>query len=111
MDLRIAYRHHLESSPSLEEKIHAKAERFKKHFKGKIKVNWVCGVDGNVHHSEVNVHAGDHHYHAHAEAESLYKTFDLAAAKIEKQLQKDYQRMKNKIHRRGNETLMSQLVG
>jgi len=98
MKLKISY-HHLESTPSIDSKVKEKAEHLKKYFDGKIDVTWVCSVERDRHKSEVNVHAGNFHFHADAEDDNLYKTFDEVLHKIEKQVSKKSDKLKDKIHR------------
>ena len=95
MEIKIAYRH-LESTPSIDEKIREKAEKLKKFFDGKMHVDWTCSVEKDVHSSEVKV-TGDHFtYHASAEADSLYKTIDESVHKLEKQILKKKEMLKSK---------------
>ena len=98
MKLNISY-HHLESTPSIEEKIREKAEHLKKYFDGHVEVNWVCSIEKDRHKSDVNVHAGNFNFHATAEDDNLYKTFDEALHKLDKQLKKKNEQVKDKIHR------------
>ncbi|MBK24765.1 MAG: ribosomal subunit interface protein [Halobacteriovorax sp.] len=98
MKLNISY-HHLESTPSIDEKVREKADHLKKYFDGNVDVNWVCSVDGKRHKSEVNVHAGHFNFHAEAEDDNLYKTLDEVLHKMERQLRKKNEQVKDKIHR------------
>ncbi|MCK5072514.1 MAG: ribosome-associated translation inhibitor RaiA [Bacteriovoracaceae bacterium] len=98
MELNISYRH-LESSPSIEDKIHQKAFKLKKFFQGKMNVDWICSVENTIHSSEVTV-TGDHFsYHATAESDDLYKTFDEVIPKLEKQLVRKKEQTRNTIHK------------
>lgn len=102
MKLKISY-HHLDSSPSIDEKIRAKAEHLKKYFSGESEISWVCSVENHRHKSEVNAHAGHFHFHASAEADNLYKTLDDVIHKIEVQMSKKDNQLKDKIHRKHKE--------
>lgn len=100
MELKISYRH-LDSTPAIEEKVQQKAEKLKKYFDGKIYVDWTCGVEGDVHLSEVTV-LGDHFtYHASGRDSNLYRTLDDVVQKLEKQLRKKKELTRDKIHRKG----------
>lgn len=98
MELKITYRH-LESTPSIEEKIRNKAEHLEKYFKGNIEVHWICSVDNHRHSSEVNVHAGHNYFSARAEDNDLYKTLDQALRKIEPQIREKHKQITDHIHR------------
>ena len=87
MKVNISYLH-LESTPSIDEKVRVKAEHLKKFFDGNVEVNWVCSIEKDRHKSEVNVHASHFHFHAEAEDDNLYKTLDEVVHKLEKQMRK-----------------------
>jgi len=98
MEIKISYRH-LESTPSIDEKINKKVTKLKKFFSGKMAVEWICSVEGDNHHSVVTV-VGDHFtYHASSVEDSLYKTIDGAVSKLERQLEKKSSQIKEKIHK------------
>ena len=100
LELKIAYKH-MGSTPSISEKINDKAAKLKKFFDGKIHVEWTCSVEAGIHHSEVTV-TGDHGtFNASDSDDNLYKTFDGVIAKLEKQITKKKEILKEKIHRRG----------
>lgn len=102
MNLKTAYRH-LESTPSIEDKIQQKAKKLKKYFNGKIDVDWTCSVESGLHCSEVKVSGDSFSFHASSEDANLYHTFDNVLTKLEKQLQKKKDQMKDKLHRKMSE--------
>lgn len=97
MEIKISYKH-LDSSPAIEEQVRTKATQLKKYFQGKMKVHWVCSVEKDIHSSEVKVTGSHFACHATAHSENLYKTFDEAIAKLEKQLSK--RKDKVKVHKK-----------
>ncbi|MBT4762012.1 MAG: ribosome-associated translation inhibitor RaiA [Bdellovibrionaceae bacterium] len=97
MNLTISFRH-MDSTPSLEEKIKDKAGHLKKYFKGKVDIEWVCSVEGEGHLSKIAVHAGKNYFHAEAADENLYKTFDQALSKVERQIRKKHAQLKDHLH-------------
>ena len=97
MQLNISYKH-LDSSEAIETQIKNKSSHLKKYFQGRLDVDWVCSIDGQEHKSEVHVHAGHFTFHAHASDKNLYHTLDMALHKIEKQLSKKNELLKDKIH-------------
>lgn len=99
MEIKISYRH-IESTLAIEEKVEQKAKKLKKFFNGKMFVDWTCSVEGDVHCSDVKV-SGDHFsYHVTSKDKTLYKTFDDALGKIEKQLVKHKEQTRDKLHRK-----------
>ena len=99
MKLNISYKH-LEPLPSIQERIEQKVEHLKKYFHGSMNVNWVCSIDNGMQKSEVHIHAAHNDFYAHAESRNLYKTFDTVIEKLEAQLQKRDNQIKNKIHQK-----------
>lgn len=99
MELNISYRH-LDPSDALSAKIEEKVAHLKKYFHGKLKVDWVCSVDGHQQHkSEVNVHFGSKIFHANAVDKNLYVSLDIVLQKLEKQIQKKNGKIKNRMHK------------
>jgi putative sigma-54 modulation protein len=97
MELRIAYKQ-MDSTPSIEERIREKATKLKRFFHGKISIDWICSVEKDAHHSDVTV-SGDHfRYHASSVDDTLYKTIDDVMQKLQRQLEKKNNRVKEKIH-------------
>ncbi|MAF90577.1 MAG: ribosome-associated translation inhibitor RaiA [Bdellovibrionota bacterium] len=92
MNLNITYRH-LEATPSIEEKIKSKVEHLEKYFHGNLDIHWVCSIEDNRHISEVNAHSGKINFHARAEDETLYKTFDEVISKLNTQIRRKNDQM------------------
>ena len=89
---------HLEHTEALDEKIEAKSQKLKKFFEGNFEVQWTCYVrDDGAHCADIKCIGPSFEYHATAHSESLYKTLDLAIAKIEKQVSKKKDKWKNRI--------------
>lgn len=99
MKLTIACQN-MDHTDSIDQKIHEKSQRLQKYFEGKVTVAWNCSVKDGVHYSEVNLVGPQFDYHAKAKADNLYKTFDMAVAKLEKQIQRKKEKVKNKLHRK-----------
>ena len=88
MQLVISYRH-LESTPSIQEKIEEKMGHLDKFLNGNGHTHWVCSVDGHDQHtSEVQVKVDGGEFHAHATDKNLYHTFDMVISKLESQMRK-----------------------
>ncbi len=98
MNLQINF-HHIDSTEALKGKIGEKAEKLKKYFEGDFRVVWTCEVQGHEQSSHIHLTGKNLDLNAQASDEDLYKTFDVAIAKIEKQLAKHKTQVKDKIHR------------
>lgn len=98
MNVTITFKH-LEHTPALDERIREKSARFEKFFAGAFDVKWVCWTDEKgLHQAEVHLFGPHLECHAHGHAENLYKTLDIVADKVEKQLAKDKQKRRNRVH-------------
>ncbi len=89
----------IESTQAIKEKIEKKSQKLKKFFDGSFDVNWTCSVDKAGHHSKVHVIYKGITVNADSTKDDLYKTLDDAVTKLEKQLSKHKEQMKEKIHR------------
>lgn len=98
MKLNITFKH-LEHTPALDERIREKSEKFSKFFSGDMDVKWVCWVDASgTQWAEVVVHGSQFDCVATAGADNLYKAFDLAVDKCEKQLEKLKSKRRDRMH-------------
>jgi putative sigma-54 modulation protein len=108
MKITISFKN-LKHTPALDLRIKEKSAHLNKFFEEEsTRINWVCYVKEGVHYAEVSLHGLHKDYHATAKADNLYKTFDLAVSKLEKQLAKKKDKVKNKLHknRRGTEIVI-----
>ncbi len=99
MEVKVSYKH-LESTPSIQEAVEKKAVKLKKYFDGKMYVDWICSVEGDIHRSDVTVSGDDFQYHASSTNSGLYRTLDEVVQKLERQLRKKKEMIKNRIHRK-----------
>lgn len=85
MNVNITFRH-MEHTPALDQMIREKSEKFGKWFGAQSNVHWTCWTEGINHCSEVSIQSGQQEFFAKAQADDLYKTFDLVVHKIQNQL-------------------------
>ncbi len=85
MNVNITFRH-MEHTPALDEMIREKSAKFNKWLGPQSNVHWTCWTEGINHCSEVTIHSGHQEFFAKAQADDLYKTFDLVVHKIQNQL-------------------------
>ena len=97
MELQINF-HHLDSTESLKQKIEEKADHLRKYFNGNFRVVWTCEVQGKEHSSHVHLTGKGMDMNAKASNEDMYKTFDQVISKLEKQLAKQKNQVKDHIH-------------
>lgn len=103
MKLKITFKH-LDHTPALDERIKEKSEKFEKYFQGNISVSWVCWVHEEKHWAEVKVHGPKFDFFAKASADNMYKSLDLVVEKMERQIEKQKDQMRNKLHKNPYET-------
>ena len=97
MNLQINF-HQIESTPSIKERIEQKCKKLEKYFDGNYEVNWTCSTSKEGHHSHVILIANGWTINADSTRDDLYKTFDDALGKVEKQILKKKSQSKDKIH-------------
>lgn len=98
MKVSISFKH-LDHTPALDERIMEKSKRLEKYFEGKSDCKWICFVKSGIHYAEISLRGPHYDYFAVGTSDSLYKSLDLALEKIERQICKRKEKIKNKIHR------------
>ena len=99
MKLTISFTN-LEHTPSLDERIQEKSQKLDKYLEKSSHMKWSCYVKDNGHHyAEVDVVCAHFEYHATAGTDSLYKSIDKVISKLEKQMAKRKDKLKNKSKR------------
>jgi len=91
---------HLDHTESIDKRIQEKSEKLAKYFNGNIHCKWTCWVKEGNHYAEIDISGPTFSYHAKADSDSLYKTLDKVVHKMDRQLSKKRDKLKNKIHRR-----------
>ncbi len=97
MNLKITFKH-LDHTPALDERITEKSEKFKKYFQGNLNVHWFCWVQDGEHMAEVKIHGPKFDFFAKASADNMYKALDLVVDKMERQIEKQKDIKRNKMH-------------
>ncbi len=98
MNIKICFKH-LEHTPALDERIREKSEKLQKFFGGQFDIHWTCWVDEKQFHwAEARIVGQPHECFAKASADNLYKAFDLVIDKVERQLEKQKSKMRNRVH-------------
>ena len=98
MKITISFQH-LDHTESLDSRIKEKSKKIEKYMEGKTHAKWSCYVEDNEHYAEIDLIGPGCQFHAKAHSDSLYKSIDLVVSKLEKQVQKKHQKMKNRLHR------------
>ena len=98
MKISISFQN-FDHTETLDTKIKEKSEKLNKYVGPSGHVHWHCYVKENKHYAEIKFG----NTHAKANSDSLYKSIDMVLKKAEKQLVKQNEKKKNKIHRKTTE--------
>lgn len=97
MRLKISFKH-LNHTPALDQRIKEKSEKFEKYFQGNTSVQWFCWVHNEEHWAEIKVSGPRFTFFAKASADNMYKSLDLVVDKMERQIEKQKDLKRNKLH-------------
>ncbi len=97
MKLKISFKH-LDHTPALDQRIKEKSEKFEKYFEGNTSIQWFCWVHNDEHWAEIKVHGPKFDFFAKAYADNMYKSLDLVVDKMERQIEKQKDQMKDRLH-------------
>ena len=86
---------HLAISEALKAYARDKVEHIQKFVDRPSEAHVVLYVDHLEHHADINLKAGQFHLRGQAKSEDMYASIDLACDKIERQLKKYKDRLKN----------------
>jgi putative sigma-54 modulation protein len=103
MKLKISFKH-LDHTPALDQRIKEKSEKLEKYFQGNTTVQWFCSVHNDEHWAEIKVHGPKFDFFAKACADNMYKSLDLVVEKMERQIEKQKDQKRNKLHAHPYET-------
>jgi putative sigma-54 modulation protein len=103
MKLKISFKH-LEHTPALDQRIKEKSEKFEKYFQGNTNIQWFCWVHNDEHWAEIKVHGPKFDFFAKACADNMYKSLDLVVDKMERQIEKQKDLKRNKMHSHAHDT-------
>jgi putative sigma-54 modulation protein len=99
MLLNIAFRH-MSATDALKSHVETKSEKIRKYTGGDTKVVWTLAVEAGVHHADVRVSGPHQDFSAEGRSESMYQAVDEALEKLEKQLRKNKEILKDHLHRK-----------
>ena len=99
MNVKITFKH-LEHTPALDERIQEKSEKLEKFFGGNFNVHWTCWCDEKgMHWAEVKVFGHPQECFAKAHADNLYMALNDVIEKVERQMEKQKSKLRNRLHR------------
>ena len=88
--------HHLEITPSIRDYVSSKMTRINRHFDHVIDVNMILSVEKLRQKIEANVHLSGKDIFAESENDDMYAAIDLLIDKLDRQIVKHKEKIKNK---------------
>jgi putative sigma-54 modulation protein len=112
MQLNITFRH-IEPIDSLKNYAREKVERAHKYLDKAGDAHVVLSLERHLHHADITIHSGPFVLRGREKSEDMYASIDLAMDKIERQLRRYKERLKNhhgkdRVHHRAD--LVNQAV-
>ncbi len=98
--------HHVEITDSLRNYVNTKFERIERHFDQMTHVHVVLAVENKRQKAEVNVHVANADLHAEAVNEDMYAAIDALTDKLDRQIRKHKEKLKD--HHRAEGGLKAQ---
>ena len=94
MQLNITFRQ-FGSSDALKEYAKEKVERVNKYLDRAGEAHVVLSLERHLHHAEITIHSGAWVLRGREKSEDMYASIDLATEKIQRQLRKHKEKLKN----------------
>jgi putative sigma-54 modulation protein len=91
--------HHVELTTPIKEYVHSKLEKLERHHDKITSTNVILSVDKLVQKAEANVHVTGKEFVANSESEDLYAAIDTLADKLDRQLIKHKEKIRDHHHR------------
>ena len=88
--------HHLEITPSIRDYVNTKMIRINRHFDHVIDVNMILSVEKLRQKIEANVHLSGKDIFAESENDDMYAAIDLLVDKLDRQIVKHKEKIKDK---------------
>jgi putative sigma-54 modulation protein len=105
MDIHITAKH-LQLTEPIRRHVQEKAQKAQKYFDRITRIQVVLSVEKRIHQAEVVVHAPKQMFRALAQSNDLYAAMDSASSKIDAQIKKYKERLRNHhTHRTKADTL------
>lgn len=98
MNLNFAFRH-MDNSDAIKFYTRGKSEKLAKYFNGKVSVSWNFSVEKKTHVAHCHLVGNNMDYFGEAVTEDMHQSVDQAVDKIEKQLRRHKEIVKNHLHR------------
>lgn len=98
MNINMTFKH-MDATEALKTHVNEKTAKILKFLKGEVEANWVFYLAGDEHVADLRIQGPRIDYFGQARTENMYHSIDAAIVKIEKQLKKHKEILKDHIHR------------
>lgn len=89
-----------DSSEALKAHANEKSEKLQRFLPSEAKIDWVLHLDGDMHVADLKIHGPHVDLFAQANSENMYTSIDAVCDKLEKQLVKQKEMLKDHLHRK-----------
>jgi putative sigma-54 modulation protein len=101
MNLQFSFKH-MKASDAIRDYAKEKSERLKKYFNGRITVAWNFSVEKQNRVAHVHLVGNNMDYFGESVSEDMHASVDLVIEKIERQIRKHKEIVKDHLHRNGH---------
>jgi putative sigma-54 modulation protein len=98
MQIHMTFRQ-MDATESLKQHVTDKTERLKKFVPDQVEAHWVFYVEADIHVADLRVQGPHIDYFGQAKTTDLYQSIDDVVEKVEKQLRKHKEIVKDHLHR------------
>lgn len=98
MNIHMTFRQ-MDATEALKTRVNEMSEKLRIFIPSQTEVTWICYVDADVHVADLRLSGPHIDYFVQAKTGDLYQSIDEAADKMEKQLKKHKEILKDHIHR------------
>jgi putative sigma-54 modulation protein len=101
MNLNISFKH-MDPTEAIKAYTHDKSGKLEKYFRGRISVSWNFSVEKQNQIAHCHLVGNNMDYFGEASTEDLYASIDMAVEKLEKQLRRHKEIVKDHLHKHGH---------
>ena len=100
MTIKVSFKK-MRTSPAITQYAQEKSDKLKKYFSGRIAVSWNFSMEREMRIAHCHITGNHMDYFGEAETEDLRASIDLVVEKIERQIKKHKEVVKDNLHRQG----------
>jgi len=94
--------HHIEVTDSLKDYVNEKMARLERHFDKVSNTHVILAIENVKHKAEATVHMSGHDIFADCMADDMYAAIDGLVDKLDRQVKKHKEKLKNHLHNKHN---------